>query len=245
MTTVNTLPGQVRRERAKATRRRIVDSAYRLFSEQGYPATTMEAIAGAADVAVQTVYFVFRTKSELLREVIEIAAAGVHDAPPVADRPWMQQTLASADGHRALALAVEHGVDIYARVAPLTGAIQAAAASEPDVDAYWRRIAKVRRLGMGQLIGGLDRQGQLRAQLTADRATDILFAVNSHETFLHLTRDAGWALKEFKAWLYETLCEQLLAVPRSPIQATEDLSFHDSLSGDRLHIDCGTPPLSA
>ena len=231
MSAVKSPPGQARRDRAKATKRRIVTSAYRLFGERGYPATTMEAIAETAKVAVQTVYFVFRTKAQLLQEVIEVAAAGEHDAAPVMERSWMRDALDSADGHRALALAVEHGVDIYARVAPLTGAIQAAAASEPNIDAYWRRTARARRLGMGQLIESLDKRGQLRSRLSADRASDIIFVLNSHETVLGLIRDAGWTIPELKAWLYVTLCEQLLADPKLPRQATKDLSFHARLFG--------------
>src|SRR5688572_16279805 len=56
-----------RRDRAQATRRRIVDRAHELFSELDYAGTTMEAIADAAGVAPQTVYYVFGTKARLLR----------------------------------------------------------------------------------------------------------------------------------------------------------------------------------
>ena len=225
MAVVKSAPAQARRERADRTRRRIVEQAYALFRDHGYPATTMEMIAGSARVAVQTVYYVFGTKAQLLQEVIETAAAGENNAAPVMQRSWMQEALAASDGHRALALAVEHGVDIYARVAPLGGAIQSAAAAEPDIAAYWRRVAQGRRAGMAQLIDRLDALGQLRPGLAADRAADILFVLDSHEVFIGLTRDARWTVTEFKAWLYQALCEQLLARPRSPRGATADLSF--------------------
>ena len=42
-----------RREQAAATRREILDSALRLFEEQGYAATTMAAIATEAGVALE------------------------------------------------------------------------------------------------------------------------------------------------------------------------------------------------
>ena len=227
MAGVKSVPRRTRRERADQTRRRIVECAYALFRDNGYPATTMETIAASARVAVQTVYYVFRTKAQLLQEVIETAAAGQNDAAPVMQRSWMQAAFAASDGHRALALAVEHGVDIYARVAPLGGAIQSAAAAEPDVEAYWRRVADGRRAGMAQLIGRLVALGQLRRGLSADRAADVLYVLDSHEVFIGLTRDAGWTVTEFKAWLYGALCEQLLARPRSPLGATADLTFHD------------------
>lgn len=227
--------GHARREQARATRRRIVDSAYRLFCDHGYPATTMQMIATAAGVATQTVHYVFRTKAALLQEVIEVAAAGEHEPAPVMERPWIREALGASDGRRALALAVEHGVDIYARVAPLNGALHAAASSDPDADAYWRSVSQARRSGMGELVAALAANQQIRPELTVQRATDLMYVLNSHETFLGLTRDSGWPLEEFKAWLYMTLCHQLLpddlhTAPHAA-QMTEDLSFHHLVAG--------------
>src|SRR5260370_17833852 len=59
-----------RRPRAQATRRRIRDAARRLFVERGYVATTIEAIAGEAGVAVPTVYLAFGTKPALLAALL-------------------------------------------------------------------------------------------------------------------------------------------------------------------------------
>jgi AcrR family transcriptional regulator len=179
---------------------------------------------------VQTVYYVFRTKGGLLREVIETAAAGQPDPPPVAQRAWMQEALATTDGQRALAVAIEHGVDIYARVAPLGATIRTAAESDPDIDGYWQGITEGRRAGMAHLIASLAEHGQLRAGLDPQRATDILFVVYSHETFLGLTQDAGWTVAEYKAWLYETLSHQLINPRRRRAKTTQDLSYHELLT---------------
>ncbi len=75
-----------RAERALATRRRMLTSARDLFVQQGYAATTVEQIAGDAGVAVQTVYYTFRTKGLLLRELVEVTAAGEEPAVPVMER---------------------------------------------------------------------------------------------------------------------------------------------------------------
>jgi AcrR family transcriptional regulator len=226
MSDVKARPGQARRDRARATRRKIVDSAYRLFCEQGYALTTMEAIAVEAGVAVQTVYYVFRTKAALLREVIETAAAGQPEPPPVAERHWMQEALASPDGYRALALTIEHGIDIYARVAPLGATIQTAAAGDPEIETYWRDIAQNRRAGMGRLVAGLAERGQLRPDLDRERATDVIYVLFSHETFLGLTHDADWTIPEYKAWLYRVLATQLLNADSRSDDATAGLSYH-------------------
>ena len=65
---VNPRPS-LRAEQAAVTRRRIADAARLLFVRDGYGATTLQAIADEAGVAVQTVYAVYRSKPGILREL--------------------------------------------------------------------------------------------------------------------------------------------------------------------------------
>ncbi|WP_433019731.1 TetR/AcrR family transcriptional regulator [Kribbella sp. CA-294648] len=104
-----------RADRARQTRRRMLDSAQQFFVTEGYAATTMERIASRADVAVQTLCYSFRTKGQLLCELVEVTAAGTDDTLPVAQRPWMRELLTATSAQRILTLAVEHGTGIYER----------------------------------------------------------------------------------------------------------------------------------
>jgi AcrR family transcriptional regulator len=54
--------------RGGATRRLILDTALRLFREQGYAKTTMRAIAREAGVAVGNAYYYFPSKDHLIQE---------------------------------------------------------------------------------------------------------------------------------------------------------------------------------
>ncbi len=225
-----------RRQRARATRRKIIDAARRLFADEGYASTTMDAVAAEASVAVQTVYHVFHTKAELLRDVIQVASSGQHDPPAEVEPPWMQEVLNTSDGRRVLALSVEHGIDMAARVAPLVGAINAAASTDPDFARYWDTTCTTRRNGTTQLVTVLATNGQLRPGLSAQRAADITYATSSHETILAFLSVCGWPLADVKAWFYTMLCHQLLAEEarrgdrpgsRSP---TEGLSFDHLVS---------------
>jgi len=227
--------GNRRREQAKATRRRIVDSAHRLFSADGYPSTTMDAIAAKAGVAVQTVYHVFNTKAELLREVIQVAAAGQHDPPP--EPAWVQKAFDAKDGRRALALTIEHGVDMSARVAPLIAAINAAASTDPSFADYWDASCTVRRNGTAEIVARLAASEQLRAGLGTQRAADIFYATGSHETLSAFLTDCGWSLEEVKAWYYEMACNELLSEEARRGAGDESASPTDGLSFDHLVSD--------
>src|SRR3954451_11361104 len=83
-----------RREQAAATRRQILEAAERLFREQGYAATTIAAIAGAAGVALKTVSLAFETKSGVVRALWHVSLRGEDDGVPVPQRAWYRTVLA-------------------------------------------------------------------------------------------------------------------------------------------------------
>jgi TetR/AcrR family transcriptional regulator of autoinduction and epiphytic fitness len=218
-----------RADLARQTRDRMLHSARNLFITEGYAATTMERIAEDAGVAVQTLYYTFRTKGQLLCEVVEVTAAGEPDVVPVGQRPWMQAMLGATSGQRVLALAVEHGVDIFERAAPLWPAVTAAAA-DPHVDRYWRGVTTDRRAGQRRMVARLSDLNALRDGLDPDRATDLVVTLFGHEVFHSLVGEAGWSIAEYKAWLFNTLVQQLLRRPRLTRTAVSDLSFASECS---------------
>ncbi len=208
MTTTNSKP-QTRRERTLATRRRMVGAAYRLFCEKGYAATTMEAIAREAKVAVPTLYFTFHTKGAILGEALGAAVMGLDEPVGPEDAPWYREFEIEPDPRRALKIVVENTTEILSRVGPLMAAILAAA-SEPEVASVYD-LGKTRRHdGYRTIVRLLARKGGLRHGLTAARATDILFVLLSPELFDALASGRGWSVAECDRWLVDMLSQQLL-----------------------------------
>src|SRR4029453_16176749 len=82
-----------RQEQAAATPRAILESAQQLFEQQGYTATTMDAIAEETGVALKTVYSAFVTKSGLLRALWDLLLKGDIEDAPAAARPPLRQGL--------------------------------------------------------------------------------------------------------------------------------------------------------
>jgi AcrR family transcriptional regulator len=226
-----------RRERAVRTRLRIAGAAAELFAVDGYTATTIEAVAKRAGVAVQTVYFVFHTKPQLLVETVKIAGGGPEGGSDVMARSWIGEVAAAPDGARRLALAVEHGSKIYLRLGPLWPAVQAAL-GEPEVRAEWGDIVAGRRQGMRRIVDLMAGRGELREGLDPAIAADILSGLHRHEVYLALTQEAGWSFDRYRAWSYAALCQQLL-----PPDAARDALRAGSPATAGLELTTALPEL--
>jgi AcrR family transcriptional regulator len=201
---------QARKERTLATRRRMVGAAYRLFCEKGYVATTMEAIAREAHVAVPTLYFTFRTKGAILGEVLGAAVMGFDEPVGPEDAPWYRAFEAEPDPRRALKILVENTAPILRRVAPLLAATHAAA-GDPEVTAISGLSEERRRDGYRVIVRQLAAKGGLRQGLTVARATDILLVLLGPQLFDALESGRGWSPVETNRWVVEVLSQQLLA----------------------------------
>ena len=216
MPPVKTSKTPTRKERAAATRHKIVAAATSLFAERGYQATTMSEIARAADVAVQTVHFVFHTKAALLNEAFETAV--LSDLGPPAQQPWFHALAHETDGRKLLASIVANVAPIAERAAPLSRVIRAA--PDEDAAAVWARQEQLRRDGYQHMIGLLAADGRLRADLNVEQATDILMFILGPDSYQILVNDYGWTTQRWKSWAAETLTQQLLSPTPKPKRRT-------------------------
>jgi AcrR family transcriptional regulator len=197
-----------RREQAAKTRGRILDSAHRLLLAGGYEATTMQMVADAAGVAVQTVYFVFGTKAQLLAEVENRVVLGEARLEQWRQRPWAAQVQQETDPRRLLALFVEVGTDIQGRIAPFVAALGSSLPSDPQSVAARERD---RDEFFGAVVDRLEALGAFRDGVTSARALDIIRVVNTVEAYVDLTTRRGWSVAAWKEWLIDLLSTQLLA----------------------------------
>jgi AcrR family transcriptional regulator len=199
-----------RRQQAAETRRAVVDAAQRLFERHGYAATTMDAIAAEAGVALKTAYLAFETKSGLLRGVWDLLLKGDDADAPVADRSWYRAVLAEPDPHRQLRLNARNSRVVKVRIATLLAVIRDAAPSDPDIAALWSLIESDFYDNQRSIVEVLHRKKALRRGLDVARATDILWTLNHPDLWLLLVGKRGWTPEQFEQWFGDTTCEQLL-----------------------------------
>lgn len=185
----------------------MVKAAYLSFLEHGYDATTMQGVADAAGVAVQTVYYTFKTKAQLLAEAESFAVLGDRPADQWRETPALQRLRAASNSDELVKLFVAMDTDIKSRLAPFVAAVGAALPSGPDAVAG---RARGREEFFKAFVDRLTQLGPLQAGMTARRALDILLAVDSLPTFIELTTHRGWTTRQWQAWLVRTIQTQLL-----------------------------------
>ena len=199
-----------RRDRARATRLRMIHAAQRVFIARGYAGARMIDIATEAGVAVQTVYFTFHTKAELLQACYELAVLGEDDPRPPPAQPWHTAMLGARDGRAAIRRFAEGNSAIAARVALLDDVVRSAA-HEPDAIQVRDHNEQLRRDGYRRIVDHLAGRFGLPAHLDPEDAVDILLTLAGPATYRALVADYGWPHDRFVDWLATTLSQQLLA----------------------------------
>jgi AcrR family transcriptional regulator len=186
------------------------EAAARLFTRDGYTATTMQAIATEAGVHVQTIYLAYGTKPALLAaSATRLVAADTHPG----ERRWAREVAAEPDPRAKLARYVKQIGDVGPRITPLIDVLRATAPAEPEVAAFLAHMEHGRREGPRQLLGLGVPPGTWRQGLTPDKVADVVFAIASPDTLRALTDRCGWQRPAAEALIVRTLARELLDEP--------------------------------
>ncbi|MET9663222.1 helix-turn-helix domain-containing protein [Streptomyces sp. NPDC006510] len=201
-----------RAEKARRTRLRMLDAAARLFVERGWAGATVEDIARAAEVGTQTVYFTFRNKRALLKEVLDSTIAGGSDQVATLDRPWARQVVEEPAPAAQLALQAAGARRILERAAPVLEVVRGAAASDPALAELWRINQEQRYAVQLRFAQALTEKtgGSLRDGHDAASAADVAMAILGPETYGLLITGRGWSPSRWEKWAADTLVRQLL-----------------------------------
>jgi AcrR family transcriptional regulator len=203
-----------RAQRARLTRKRVLDAALALFLERGYVTTTIEAIAERADVSPETIYATFRNKRSLLSELVDVTIAGNQDPTPILEQDWVGRMRDEPDVRRRLRLLATQGTAILARRWAVDEIVRGAATADQEIGALFARGRAQRYAGQRELLRIVVDDAKLRDGRTIDEAADVLYAIGSPDTYRSLVIDRGWNDARFEAWYAATL-ESLLLEPRA------------------------------
>ena len=202
---------ELRDAMALETRRRIRSAATELFTDLGYAATTIEAIAKKAGVSRRTVFNTFESKAGLVMQIFLTQVHGEDEPEP----GWMRKRIESAremdDPRAMIGLVAEAAAELATRTRVAWTLAQEAARSDPDVAALLHDNEEQRYRSI-VLVDLLAEKGMLRTDLPSEvlrRGTWLLCAPATAFTAIH----AGLTPDLYRTWLAECLTGLLLPPP--------------------------------
>ena len=198
-----------RQTQARANRRAIIGSALELFADQGFVATTIQAIADRAGVSVQTVYAGFGNKRELLRQALEASVVGQEDLASIGDGAEAREIADEPDPRRRAEMDAAVSARIAKAISPIVRAVREAAAVDREFAATSEAITAQRRVDMeraAQILAGDD-----GLKLPVEEAIGTLYVLYGPDVYLQLTEDLGWSMEQYERWVGTMLYRTLLA----------------------------------
>src|SRR5579863_2187183 len=194
-----------RQAQVRATRLRIIEAAKVLFVAHGYPATTLEAIAEAADTSLPTLYRLFSSKPALLKAVLDVSFGG--DDQPIAfeDRPDVQAARGETDPQALIMAFSRIGRDFMERSSAILRVLATAAAVDPEAAQLMEEIRRQRHTGQSRIVAALSALDAVDPDLEFSEAVDITYVAFSPEVHHILTVERGWTAGQYERWLARSL----------------------------------------
>ena len=194
-----------RQRQAHETRRRIVGATRRLLEAEGYAGMTVEAVARRAEVAVQTVYAVFGSKTGILAELLNETTFGADYENTV------QQILEEKDPEKRLRGAARIARQIHDTQRAGFDLLRGAGVVAPELARLEQERERIRYEREEAMILSLRDAKRLRPGLSYRAARDILWTLTSSDVYRMLVRDRGWSSQKYQDWLADTLVRSLLS----------------------------------
>lgn len=189
-----------RQQQAAATRDRIAASARRLFADHGYGATSIDAIAAAAGVAVRTVYAAFGTKREILSHICEEWLERARA------RETAAEVLAEPDRRRRLELAAGWLAQLYGAGFDVVLIFEAAT----DESEETRELLRAKLAGRDHVMNAMIASLEPGLTVPVAEAQSVFRALAAPGVYRELVVESGWSPDRFSAWVADTLGRHIL-----------------------------------
>jgi AcrR family transcriptional regulator len=194
-----------RQRQATETRRRIVEATQQLLETEGYAGMTIEAVARQAEVAVQTVYAVFGSKTGILAELLNQTTFG----PDYEDT--VRETLEESDPEARLRGAARIARQIHDAQRAGFDLLRGAGVVAPELAQLEQERERIRYERQEQMIASLRGAKRLRPELSYRTARDIMWTLTGSDVYRMLARERGWSSQKYQDWLADTLVRSLLS----------------------------------
>jgi AcrR family transcriptional regulator len=197
MTVTRQYTPRIRAETTARTRERIIDAALELLPNASD--VSVDRIAQAARVSVQTIYTHFGSKRGLLIAVIDTAQ---RDAGLYAD---LERIWSSPDGETALRRMVDATIRLWDRLWPLVAFSERARRTDAEIGRHMAEIDGYRRSNLRSITDRLELEGRVRGGRDASWAADLAFAMTMPSILDELSHARAWPLGDAASTIVEAV----------------------------------------
>ena len=184
-----------RQVQAEETRIRIAQAARRLFADQGYGATSIDAIAKEAGVATRTVYSAFGTKREILSLICDL---WLREANAI---ERAQQVFAIADPADRLRGAAGWLANLYSAGFDVVLIFEAAT----DESAETKALLRSKLAGRNQVMDAMSASLKDTLRVPLKQAQAVFRALAAPGVYQELVDESGWTPDQFVRWVGDAL----------------------------------------
>jgi AcrR family transcriptional regulator len=183
------------------TRKRILETTWRLMVEGRGASVRMRDIAEAAGVSRQAVYLHFATRAELM----VATARYIDEARGLNER--LSQYRAATTGIEGLETFIEFWGNYIPEIYGLAKALLAVRETDEAAAAAWNDRMNSVRSGCRSIIETLHRDGMLAHEWSHEEAVDMLWTMLSIYNWENLTIECGWSNNQYVNWM-QTLAKR-------------------------------------
>ena len=197
-----------RRAGAARTHTRVLEVAERLLLSKGYAATSLAAIATAAEVSVELIYKTFGGKAGLVREIQRRGLLGAGPVPAPERSDAVSGT--DIDARSLLNEWTRLSTEVAPRVAPIMLLVRSAAETDADLGDLLEQMAAQRLERMAVNAERLTAHAGVRHELTVEHIRDVMWTYASPDLYDLLVGQRGWTVDQYRDFLFRGLTGQLL-----------------------------------
>ncbi len=169
---------------------------------------TIEAIARRAKISVPTVYAIFKSKTGILRAVLDQSMFGADYEEAI------RYAQCATDAETRLRRASAAARQIRSTQSAAFDLMRGAGVVAPELAKLERNLERLRYEREESVITFLEKAGKLRPGLSHQSARDVFWMLTGNDVYRMLVGERGWSPQQYQTWLADTLVNQLLAQVR-------------------------------
>jgi len=201
--------GNRRQQQALATREEIFRQAEKMFLDNGYVGTTIDAIAREAGVAVQTIYNSAGSKAAILNTILERIVTGT-DASVTVSEIMTARVEAATDLPAAVQVLADWMVEFNGRAGAVFAVLKQAAAVDPEVDRLDRMRSRRRLQNYRRAAAQFRERGAIPPGTSDAEMAASIWAIGHPDVYTALVVEAGWAVDDYRRWVSGTLARLMI-----------------------------------